>query len=142
MHKAHELLSTIPFSQFSHLASQERCEIDFEFLGFTEQYKMLSSVIPKDFTIVDLGCYMAFQSHYFKDHKQYIGVDVCELERYKTSNSTHFTMSIQEFIISVLPTLNLDLGKTFAICNYVPDTEATSFARKTFSNIFCFYPDL
>lgn len=137
---AHPLLSEIPFAEFSRLVSQHECELDFEFLGFTDAYHALSLVVPKDCTIVDLGCYMAFQAHYFKDHARYIGVDVCKLQRYSPPNATHYFSSIQDFVEHILPTLNLDLESTFAICNHVPDSEAVSLVRNTFPNLFCYYP--
>lgn len=33
-----------------------------------------------------------------------------------------------------------DLDETFAICSYVPDDEAQELVRKTFKNLFVYYP--
>lgn len=111
-----------------------------DFMGFTKVYKSLLPIIPKHFTIIDLGCCYAPQSYYFKDYKTYIGVDTLEEERFKTENTIHYRMSIQEFIKMELPMLGLDLKQCFAICSYVPDDEATKLARETFPNILVYYP--
>ena len=110
------------------------------FMGFTRVYKSLLNIVPKHFTIIDLGCCYAAQCYYFKDYKQYIGVDVLEEERFATKNTIHYNASIQEFIREVLPELHLNLQQCFAVCSYVPDEEATELARKTFPNILVYYP--
>ena len=110
------------------------------FMGFTRVYKSLLNIVPKHFTIIDLGCCYAAQCYYFKDYKQYIGVDVLEEERFATENTIHYQKSIQIFIEHILPSLNLNLKQCFAICSYVPDEEATELARKTFPNILVYYP--
>ena len=115
--------------------------IDYTHMGFTHVYKSLLNIVPKHFTIIDLGCCYAPQCYYFKDYKKYIGVDVDDEERFATSNATHYSVSIQKFIKDVLPELNLNLKQTFAICSYVPDDEATELARKTFPNILVYYPN-
>lgn len=101
-------------------------------------YKSLSEIIPKHYAVVDLGCYVAAQSYLFKDYKKYIGVDVCNLERFNPSNSEHYVCSIQDFIKNEAH--KLDLDETFAICSYVPDFEATTLAREHFKNIMVYYP--
>ena len=111
-----------------------------DFMGFTKVYKSLLPIIPKHFTIIDLGCCYAPQSYYFKDYKTYIGVDTLEEERFGTENTIHYRMSIQEFIKMELPMLGLDLKQCFAICSYVPDDEATKLAREKFPNILVYYP--
>ena len=111
-----------------------------EFMGFTRVYKSLLDIVPKHFTIIDLGCCYAAQCYYFKDYKQYIGVDVEDEERFATENTTHYEMSIQKFIKEVLPKLHLNLKECFAICSYVPDDNATELARHTFPNILVYYP--
>ena len=110
------------------------------FMGFTEVYKSLLNIVPKHFTIIDLGCCYAAQCYYFKDYKQYIGVDVLEEERFAIANTVHYEISIQKFIKETLPKLCLNLRECFAVCSYVPDEEATELARKTFPNILVYYP--
>ena len=114
-------------------------DIDFDFIGFLEQYESLSKLIPKDWTIVDLGCANGFQSLYFQKHKKYIGVDIDTETKYQTTNSEYYTMRIKEFLESEnFKKLNLD--KTFAICNYVPCESEVKMAREEFKNIFVYYP--
>lgn len=139
--KWHELLSVIPNDQLEEVFSGEFCDIDAEFMGFTEQYKALSTIIPKHFTIIDMGCAFAAQSYYFDEHKAYIGVDIFDdVKRFSTNNTTLIVSSIQEFIKNRLPSMGLDLETTFAICNYMPDFEAARMVRETFPNVFVFYP--
>ena len=114
--------------------------MDYSFMGFTRVYQSLLSIVPKHFTIIDLGCCYAPQCYFFKDYKRYIGVDYLEEERFATENSTHFVMSIQKFINEILPELYLDLSQCFAVCSYVSDAKATELARKTFPNILVYYP--
>ena len=114
--------------------------IDYTYMGFMNVYKSILNVVPKHYTIIDLGCCYAPQCYFFKDYEAYIGVDVDDEERFSTENTTHYEMSIQKFIKEVLPELHLNLKECFAICSYVPDYEATELARRTFPNILVYYP--
>lgn len=134
----HKLFSRISLTQISEVLGQERCELDNEFLGFTEIYERLAEIIPKHFTVVDLGCYCAAQAYFFEDHAFYYGVDVFEGKRFRTPNTVHFTKSIQHFIAENL--IDLDPDETFAICSYVPDREAQRMVREAFPNLFVYYP--
>lgn len=118
------------------------CELDSEFLGFVDVYKNLSRIIPKGSIVIDFGCYLAAQSYFFARHKMYIGVDVVSMRRFTPPNSVHYTMSIQNFIQIEVPKLfeEYDELKLCAICSYVPDFQATEMVRKTFPNVFCYYP--
>lgn len=115
--------------------------VDYTHMGFTHVYKSLLNIVPKHFTIIDLGCSYAPQCYYFHDYKQYIGVDVEDEKRFSTPNTTHYCCSIQKFIKEKLPNLYLDLKQCFAICSYVPDDKATELARETFPNILVYYPN-
>lgn len=135
--RSHELFDIIPKSQLEDIMSQERCELDKEFMGFTDVYKALASIIPTHFTVIDFGCYLAAQCYYFANHKRYIGVDVCKLERFRTHNTTHYYTTIQEYICH---NQEQQLETTFAICSYVPDVNAIEFVRISYPNLFVFYP--
>lgn len=137
-----ELLDLIPASEVNKILRQYYCELDYEFLGFVNIYKPLSELIPKQHIVIDFGCYLAAQSYFFQNHKQYIGVDGVELNRFKTENTEHYVGSIQEYIEQEVPkflTKDNNLNY-FAICSYVPDDEATELVRKTFQNVCCYYP--
>lgn len=141
--KRHELIDLLPPDQLERVFRYEMCDIDFEFMGFTEQYKVLATIIPKNRIIFDFGCAYAPQCYYFKEHRRYIGVDKWEdFPRFHMNNTIHYTMSIQQFIRDELPIIAraYDMRNTFAICNYVPDDEATALVRATFPNTFVFYP--
>lgn len=133
----HPLLSIIPEDQQYEVFNQDRCDIDGEFIGFTDIYESLSKIIPVHFTVVDLGCAYNPQCYYFINHKQYIAVDDnFQLKRFKTPNCTLYNMSINDFILYHLD--NLDLDKTFAICSYVPTNR--DMIRTSFKNLFIYYP--
>lgn len=137
-----ELRSLIPDDEYHEVMSQDMCELDSEFLGFVDVYKNLSRIIPKGSIVIDFGCYLAAQSYFFARHKMYIGVDAVSMRRFTPPNSVHYTMSIQNFIQIEVPKLfeEYDELKLCAICSYVPDFQATEMVRKTFPNVFCYYP--
>lgn len=138
-----DILNYIPKQEVDRLFSKNyrmAGNLELGFMGFTRVYKSLLDIIPKHYTIIDLGCCYAAQCYYFRDYKAYIGVDEDDEERFATSNTTHYEMRIQEFIKQVLPTLHLNLQECFAICSYVNDDEATKLARYTFPNILVYYP--
>lgn len=149
MHKFPELkpdpiLELIPKDEFTRIMSQEDCELEPDFMGFTYIYKALSEIIDKDKIVIDFGCYLAAQAYYFKDHFQYIGVDVEEMERFTPDNATHYVGSIQDYIKNEVPALfaEHDPKEFFAICSYVPDKGAQELVRKTFPCVFVYYPYL
>lgn len=137
-----ELRSLISDDEYHEVMSQDMCELDSEFLGFVDVYKNLSRIIPKGSIVIDFGCYLAAQSYFFARHKMYIGVDVVSMRRFTPPNSVHYTMSIQNFIQTEVPKLfeEYDELQLCAICSYVPDFQATEMVRKTFPNVFCYYP--
>lgn len=136
--KIDKLMRLIPKEQLESVLNQDMCELEPTFLGFTDVYENLSRIIPKHFTVIDFGCYVACQSYYFRKHKEYIGVDTCPLKRVKFSNATHYFEPIQSFISDRLS--SFCLNTTFAICSYVPDDNAKELIRKSFTNLFIFYP--
>ncbi|WP_418470948.1 hypothetical protein [Eubacterium callanderi] len=132
------LLDTIPKNEIMRIFNEPKIELDNEFLGFTNVYGAVLNFVPRHFTIVDLGCYIAAQAYLFKNYEKYIGVDVCELERFKPENAIHYQITIQEYLLK--HTNDLCLETTFAICSYIPDKEAVQMAREKFPNILVFYP--
>ncbi|CAM5421007.1 hypothetical protein ATER59S_02396 [Aquamicrobium terrae] len=131
----------MPEDQADRVFGQDMCDIDPTFLGFTDIYLALSHIIPTHWTVVDLGCAYAPQAHIFKNHKAYIGVDASDCERFSAPNTTHYRMTIAEFIEHHAGALNLD--QTFAICSYVPPwygADNLRLARENFKNVFTYYP--
>jgi hypothetical protein len=133
-----KVLSLIPKEQLDRVLNQAECDIDTEFLGFTDIYEHLAEIIPMHFRVIDLGCAYAPQCFYFTLHMDYTGVDSGNMERFSAHNTSHLTKSIQDFIAQDLD--DYDLDETFAICSYVPDFEAQTLVRATFPNLFVFYP--
>lgn len=133
-------LRLLPRDQFERIMDYASGDIGLEFLGFTEIYFSLASIIPSYWTILDLGCAYAPQAFIFKDHKAYIGVDRHEGERFTAPNTTHYRLSIGEFIAQHGATLDQDT--TFAICSYVPPwgEDGIELARRSFKNVFTYYP--
>lgn len=114
----------------------ENIEIDPEFMGFVAIYDSLSKIIPKHFTVIDLGCYAAAQCFLFKDHAQYIGVDIWDGKKFSCENTVHFTEDIRSYCHRDW----IDSPTTFAICSYVPSEDVRQLVRSTFSNVFVFFP--
>lgn len=109
-------------------------------------YYNLSKMISKEWTVIDIGCGYNAQSYLFQEHARHIGVAPkhgtrnlhCEL--FKAPNTELYEMSGQDFIKDVLPTLNLDMRAVFAIVNYMPDDDCAELVRKTFKNLWIYYP--
>lgn len=151
----HELRELIPDAQYEMVMNQGACELEDDFLGFVDRYQALSTIIPRDWVVVDLGCYLAAQSWFFKDHRAYVGVNsrlrdwsydpvtkeeewFGNMTRFAAPNTHHVTASIQEFIKENPEFCARE--DVFAICSYVPDFEATELVRQTFKNCDIFYP--
>lgn len=135
-----ELLGMLPKDQFNKVMSQKECDIDTSFLGFVNYYLHLAMIIPKNFTIVDLGCAYNPQCFFFKDHKKYIAVDACDMVKFKSDNCEIINKTIEQYIKEDISNLNLD--STFAICNFVPPWggDNLKMVREAFKNLFVFYP--
>lgn len=131
----------LPADQIDRVLGQDMCDIDATFLGFTSVYFALASIIPKHWTVVDLGCAYAPQAFIFKDHEAYVGVDLgIATERFEAENTTHFTMPIADFIDKHGSGFHQET--TFAICSYVPPwhNDNMALAREHFKNVFTYYP--
>lgn len=130
----------MPPDQIDRVLRQEECDIEPGFLGFTDVYFALASIIPLHWTIVDLGCAYAPQAIIFAKHKAYVGVDISGCEKFSASNTTHYTMSIADFIER--HAASFDQDRTFAVCSYVPPWhhDNTQMVRHAFRNVFVYYP--
>jgi len=140
------VLSILGKEKVNRLLSYEKCELDATFIGFLDTHKDLAD-LPEDCTVIDFGCYQAFQAAYFKDHEAYIGVEpAVPLDaRFCPNNASHYKMSGQRFIKEILPTLieyGLDLDKTIAVCSWVPDRELWKLVKETFPNYRIKYGDV
>lgn len=134
------LLSILPKEQVETVFKQKECDIEPCFLGFVDIYEQLSKIIPKHFTIIDLGCAYNPQCFFFKEHKKYIAVDVSDCVKFKTDNCDIYTDTISNFIEKHLSEFNLE--QTFAICSYVPNWygDNIKIVRESFKNLFVYYP--
>lgn len=144
----HYVRSLIPDKEMKRVmesdASAEICTDNLMCGGATYYY--LSRMIPKDWTVIDTGCAYNAQSYLFQNHKRHIAVEPewkdsdFRVEYFKAPNTEMLFMTGQDFIENVLPKMNLDLDKTFAIVNYVPSGACNLMARETFKNIYTYYP--
>ena len=147
----HYVCSLIPSNEWQRvMKSDASAEITSDSImcgGATYYY--LSRMIPKDWTVIDVGASYGAQSYLFKDHARYIAVepfrssDDWHFEDFKANGTERYQMTAGKFIKDVLPTLNLDLEKTFAICNYVPEwfgENPMELVRQTFHNCYVYYP--
>lgn len=135
-----KLMNIIPADQLRRVLCSDDCDIEPCFLGFTDIYEALSKIIPKHFTVIDLGCAYNPQCFHFLEHKEYIAVDVSKCEKFQAPNCRIFTMTIDEFIGKHLR--EFKLSETFAICSYVPPWHGHDIisVAMNFKNIFTFYP--
>lgn len=138
--------NSIGSGELNRLLSWEYCELEYEFLGFLENYFELQN-ISKEYTIIDFGCYQAIQADYFKEHYRYIGVEpsVPENFRLQQNNAVYYSQTIKDFISQTLPCLKnkgLNLNKVFAICSAVPDFEETILVAETFPYHKIVYPSM
>lgn len=147
----HYVCSLIPSNEWQRvMKSDASAEITSDSImcgGATYYY--LSRMIPKDWTVIDVGASYGAQSYLFKDHARYIAVepfrssDDWYFEDFKADGTERYQTTAGKFIKDVLPTLNLDFGKTFAICNYVPEwfgENPMELVRQTFHNCYVYYP--
>lgn len=144
----HYVWSLIPKEEKERvMASDASAEIysDSHMCGGATYY-YLSRLIPKHWTVIDIGCAYNSQSYLFQEHARHIAVEPkwidsdFHFEYFRAPNTELLFMTGQDFIENELPKLNLDLDKTFCIVNYVPSGAANLMARETFRNIWCFYP--
>lgn len=115
-------------------------ELAMDFLAFEKCYKVASLLIPKSWTILDLGCAYAAQAYYFMHHKKYVAVDhhsEKDYFRFQTDNMEFYNVSIQKFLSTHY---FVDLERIFAICSAVPDEEAQKLTIETFPNHYVWYP--
>ena len=132
------LYSKFPYREVHEILRQDKCEIDYDFAGFTAQYEALAKIIPLDCTVIDFGCYLAPQCYFFRNHARYIGIDVIGMKRFRMSNTTHVVMDIRSWLTRYADKYTY---KTFAICNFVPAFEEVELVKRHFKNIFVYYPE-
>jgi len=118
-------------------------EINEEFLGFLTVYWHLAQLIPTHWTVIDLGSGYNAQAWIFHalGHRHYVSVDSFpDIVRFHTPTSTHYTMSIGEFLRQQGHAFNPK--ETFAICSYCPmwGEGTTEHIRTIFPNLFVYYP--
>lgn len=124
--------------QVERVFNQDMCDIDSQFLGFTEAYEALSKLIPTHWTVIDIGCAYGAQAWYFRNHALYIGVDPFLNETFKFKNTVHWKKTIVQTCRAVI---GFNLKEFFCILNYVPCSEKeAALIRKTFPNLYCYYP--
>ena len=143
MHEYCDLFLQIPRDEIDRVfrnSNTAGADMDYTFMGFEDVYKAVTLFVPKDRTIIDLGCAYASQSYYFKHYKKYIAVDIKEPDvHFRTKNMEFYEMSIQDFCQKVINE-KWNLDECFAICSYVPDDEAREMVRKTFPHCLVYYP--
>lgn len=140
-----QLYYSLPEEQRKEVITVENeCDLEPCFMGFVETYYYLSKLIPKDWTVVDIGSAYAPQCYYFQDHAKYIAVEPpSRIKLFHMDNTEIYRMTAKQFINDMLPKLHLDMDKTFAICSYVPEwynENPRGLTRRVFKNLYCFYP--
>lgn len=153
---SHYCRSLIPDSEWERVmrgaASAEISCNDMMCGGGGRTYYYLSKIIPKHFTVIDIGASYAAQSYFFQSHIGYIAVEPYKcydtdipIENFKPDGTARFEITAGKFIKEILPMLNLNMSQVFAICNYVPEwfgENPNELVRRTFKNVFCYYPSI
>mgnify|MGYP007056158970 FL=1 len=144
----HYVRSLIPDKEMKRVmdsdASAEICANNLMCGGATYYY--LSRMIPKDWTVIDIGCAYNAQSYLFQNHKRHIAIEPKWLDKdfhfeyFQAPNTELLFMTGQEFIENKLAKMDLDLDKTFAIVNYVPSGACNLVVREIFKNVWAYYP--
>lgn len=125
--KKSPLLDLIPKDELRLKLSYGHSELEGDFLGFDNVYLPIAELVPKDFVIVDLGCYQAAQCYAFAEHEKYVGVDYYDLFtsskyvpplRFCAPNACHYVMSIEDFMSDKKQ--HFDPDKSYWIMSYVP----------------------
>jgi hypothetical protein len=75
-----KLRKLIPTKEYKRIMDSPFCELEADFLCFSDIYGSLAELIPKDKIILDLGCYAGLQSYFFCSHKGYLGIDATPME--------------------------------------------------------------
>lgn len=140
-----ELWNMIPEPELKRVMSHGCVELEPDFMCFENLYKAVADYVPTDYTIVDLGCYMAAQCYYFKNHKRYVGVDYYEKRmhssgyvpplRFETENTVHFQMSIDDYLDE-----HKTNDKTYYIMSAVPGIGSDMFDKHGIENYAWWYP--
>ena len=140
-----ELAKLIPLEELNRKLSYGCSELDPSFLCFDYCYKAVSEVLPRNFTIVDLGCYQAAQCYYFKDFDKYIGVDCYDQTysreyvpplRFISHNTTHYVETIQQYLAKK----QWDNTETYFIMSGVPNRPCMHLMKNLTENYLWWYP--
>lgn len=140
-----EVHNKIPKDEMKRVLNQDSCDIDPSFLGFLKIYDLIRQFVPTHYSIIDLGCAYAAQAFLLDNYISYVGVDVCDVnERFDTRfalcNNSHYVLSIQDFISKY--SNQWQNVPCFAVCSYVPDSEAREMVFKTFDDVLVYYPGI
>jgi len=137
-----ELMTTEYADETKRIVADNCYDINPDFLGFTDIYEHLAEIIPKEYTVVDLGCAYNFQSYYFRFHKKYIAVNLPgnyhnKINYFKMPNTKLILKPIKDFLENYE---HDDLE--FAICSYVPNwgSKNMELVKRDFQNVFTYYP--
>lgn len=143
-----QLRKIIPVKELQEKFASGDSELGWDFLGFEENYHVLAELLPKHFTVVDMGCYQAAQCYLFQDFKAYVGVDIFDNrlrqhgyrppERFAVKNTTHFICTIQDFLLNYKK--RFDPETTYYIASAVPDFIGTDMMLKQVKNGAVVYP--
>lgn len=129
--------------QLQRVLAWPLCDIEPMFLGFVHTYEKLAREIPRDWTVLDLGCAYAAQSWFFRKHKAYVGVDFLEAAaRFQFANGKIITGDIRRFLDLYESGGSGIAAPVFAILNYVPaPADVTRRVERLFPHRYVYYPE-
>jgi len=128
--------------QIQRLLDWEFSELDVEG-PWSGPYAWAAEVIPTDYTILDLGCYLGTQAVVFQNHVKYIGIDTSGAPTLHLANTEYHPADIAEVVAKPEKFLGSDLSKVAALSFFVPDFRTvaqTEKLRQVFPNHAVVYP--
>lgn len=137
----------VPQEDKDRVFNANLCGIDFSFVGFIDTYECLSKLIHTDWTVFDFGCAYNPQCYFFREHKAYHAIEPHSFngectELFKTSNTIIHRCTTKDFLLNELPKMNINIKKSFAIVNNVPNwygEDSIKLVHEYFRNCYTFY---
>lgn len=131
-----------PAEVIDEIFSQEG-QKDYDYVGYMNLYRMLSTQIKPNMIIIDIGCYLAAHCYLFKDYIKYIGVDDCKLKRFSCDNTEHYCGDVRDFLNDYKfdDMTEEERSQYFVICAYDINIFIQNRINNTFPNVITCYPN-
>lgn len=149
--KTCELWDMIPPEERELKMSYGNVELSADFMCFEEPYKAVAEFLPRNYTVIDLGCNQAAQCYYFKDYEQYIGVDGFDKNydvgwvpplRFMCPNTEHYVEDVENFLDTMLRIEETMPRNAYFIVSALPHFKTEYLDEYGIDNYLWWYPNL